>query len=224
VQLHDHVDAARTDVLVASLPRKPLIIVNILNKPAQFSGIDESCPLPANLNEGKNLGQKSNRFLISRSSAVKDRVASLWMIDPIAFVVPPVGQQGDFGRNALRGLVASQAELALPRQFHVTEQVGLRLLVVFWHLQSAELRQSRQQHYRSIVRPLDANAGEQSGLRRGEWRFQPPLPNWGLLLDPASILSDRTGKAVGLPSFDFGVPRHNAVLGGPLQIPVAGAN
>jgi hypothetical protein len=43
-----------------------------------------------------------------------------------AFSAPPAGQQGDFGRNVLRGVGAAQADLALPRQIRVTQKVGLR--------------------------------------------------------------------------------------------------
>jgi hypothetical protein len=46
-----------------------------------------------------------------------------------AFTLPPAGQQGNFGRNVLRGFGASQADLALQRQFRVTERVGLRFRV-----------------------------------------------------------------------------------------------
>ena len=43
-----------------------------------------------------------------------------------AFTPAPAGQQGDFGRNALRGFGATQVDLALQRQFRLTENVGLR--------------------------------------------------------------------------------------------------
>jgi hypothetical protein len=42
-----------------------------------------------------------------------------------AFTPPPSGQQGDFGRNVLRGFGATQVDLALQRQFHLTEKIGL---------------------------------------------------------------------------------------------------
>ncbi len=41
-----------------------------------------------------------------------------------AFTTPPVGQQGNFGRNVLRGFGATQLDFALQRQFHVTEKVA----------------------------------------------------------------------------------------------------
>lgn len=43
-----------------------------------------------------------------------------------AFTAAPVGQQGNFGRNVLRGFRATQADVAFQRQFHLTEQLGLR--------------------------------------------------------------------------------------------------
>jgi hypothetical protein len=43
-----------------------------------------------------------------------------------AFTPPRSGQQGDFGRNVLRGFGAWQADFAVQRQFQITEKVGLR--------------------------------------------------------------------------------------------------
>ena len=43
--------------------------------------------------------------------------------NPAAFTPPPAGQQGDFGRNVLRGFGACQADVAFQRQFHLTERV-----------------------------------------------------------------------------------------------------
>ena len=42
-----------------------------------------------------------------------------------AFVAAPDGQQGDLGRNVLRGFGASQADVGVQRQFRITETVGL---------------------------------------------------------------------------------------------------
>jgi hypothetical protein len=46
----------------------------------------------------------------------------------------PQGQQGNFGRNVLRGFGATQVDLGLQRQFHFTEQVGLRFRAEFFNL------------------------------------------------------------------------------------------
>jgi hypothetical protein len=54
--------------------------------------------------------------------------------NPAAFAAPPTGQQGDFGRNVLRGFGAWQADFALQRQFHVTEQLGLRFRAEFFNI------------------------------------------------------------------------------------------
>jgi len=51
-----------------------------------------------------------------------------------AFTAPPVGQQGNFGRNVLRGFGAAQADVALQRQFHLTEKLGLRFRSEFFNI------------------------------------------------------------------------------------------
>jgi carboxypeptidase family protein len=51
-----------------------------------------------------------------------------------AFTAPPTGQQGDFGRNVLRGFGAWQADVAFQRQFRLTEKVGLRFRGEFFNL------------------------------------------------------------------------------------------
>jgi len=51
-----------------------------------------------------------------------------------AFVAAPAGQQGNFGRNVLRGFDAAQADLGLQRMFRVTENVGLRLRAEFFNI------------------------------------------------------------------------------------------
>jgi len=54
--------------------------------------------------------------------------------NPAAFTPPPTGQQGDFGRNVLRGFGAWQTDVALQRQFHLTEGVVLRCRGEFFNL------------------------------------------------------------------------------------------
>jgi len=51
-----------------------------------------------------------------------------------AFTVPPQGQQGDFGRNVLRGFGATQVDLALQRQFHIKERLGLFFRAEFFNI------------------------------------------------------------------------------------------
>ena len=53
--------------------------------------------------------------------------------NPAAFTPPPTGQQGDFGRNVLRGFGAWQADVAFQRQFQLTEKVGLRFRGEFFN-------------------------------------------------------------------------------------------
>lgn len=50
-----------------------------------------------------------------------------------AFTPAPAGQ-GNFGRNVLRGFDATQADVALQRQFHMTEKVGLRFRSEFFNI------------------------------------------------------------------------------------------
>jgi len=54
--------------------------------------------------------------------------------NPAAFTPPPAGQQGDFGRNVLRGFGAWQADVAFQRQFHLTEKMALRFRGEFFNL------------------------------------------------------------------------------------------
>jgi hypothetical protein len=51
-----------------------------------------------------------------------------------AFSAAPAGQQGNFGRNVLRGFDATQADIGLQRIFRVTEKVGLRFRGEFFNL------------------------------------------------------------------------------------------
>ena len=51
-----------------------------------------------------------------------------------AFTAAPAGHQGNFGRNVLRGFGATQVDLALQRQFHLTEKLGLRFRSEFFNI------------------------------------------------------------------------------------------
>jgi hypothetical protein len=56
------------------------------------------------------------------------------ILNKAAFTPAHAGQQGDFGRNVLRGFGAWQADLAVQRQFHFTEQLGLRFRAEFFNI------------------------------------------------------------------------------------------
>jgi hypothetical protein len=56
------------------------------------------------------------------------------ILNVAAFTAPPTGQQGDFGRNVLRGFGAAQADIAFQREFHFTEKVGLRFRGEFFNI------------------------------------------------------------------------------------------
>jgi hypothetical protein len=51
-----------------------------------------------------------------------------------AFVAAPAGQQGNFGRNVLRGFDAMQADIGVQRQFHIVESVRLQFRVEFFNI------------------------------------------------------------------------------------------
>jgi len=51
-----------------------------------------------------------------------------------AFTPAPTGEQGDFGRNVLRGFGATQADVAFQRQFSFTEQLNLRFRAEFFNI------------------------------------------------------------------------------------------
>src|SRR5260370_5609546 len=51
-----------------------------------------------------------------------------------AFATPLSGTQGNFGRNVLRGFGAWQQDLALRRQFHLTERLHLQLRAEFFNI------------------------------------------------------------------------------------------
>ena len=56
------------------------------------------------------------------------------ILNRAAFTEPPTGQQGDFERNVLRGFGASQADIAVQRQFHLSERMQLRFRGEFFNL------------------------------------------------------------------------------------------
>jgi len=51
-----------------------------------------------------------------------------------AFTPAPKGQQGNLGRNVLRGFGATQADVAFQRQFRFTEQLNLRFRAEFFNI------------------------------------------------------------------------------------------
>jgi len=51
-----------------------------------------------------------------------------------AFTPAPNGEQGDFGRNVLRGFGATQADVAFQRQFRFTERLNLRFRAEFFNI------------------------------------------------------------------------------------------
>jgi hypothetical protein len=56
------------------------------------------------------------------------------ILNSAAFTAPPTGQQGDFGRNVLRGFGVFQTDFALQRQFRLTERTNLRFRAEFFNI------------------------------------------------------------------------------------------
>jgi len=56
------------------------------------------------------------------------------ILNQAAFAPAPVGQQGDFGRNVLRGFGATQADVAFQRQFRLTDLLNLRFRAEFFNI------------------------------------------------------------------------------------------
>ena len=54
--------------------------------------------------------------------------------NPAAFAPPPSGQQGNLGRNVLRGFGAWQADVSLQTGFHLTEKLTLRFRAEFFNI------------------------------------------------------------------------------------------
>lgn len=55
------------------------------------------------------------------------------IVNRAAFSAAPTGQQGDFGRNVLRGFGAMQADIALQRQFPLAEKAALSFRAEFFN-------------------------------------------------------------------------------------------
>jgi hypothetical protein len=54
--------------------------------------------------------------------------------NPAAFTPAPSSQQGNLGRNVLRGFGAWQADVGLQREFHLTEKLAVRFRAEFFNI------------------------------------------------------------------------------------------
>ena len=102
-----------------------------------------------------------------------------------AFIAPPPGTQGNFGRNVLRGFGATQFDVALQRQFHLTEKVALRFRSEFFNILN---HPNFGNPVNTLTSPLfgafDADARQQP--RRPGWSgVQSAIPDWRAALDSA---------------------------------------
>jgi len=94
--------------------------VNIVGATSFASGI-ALAPRP-NVNPGVSLELEGSQFPGGK------------IFNKAAFTAAPPGRQGNFGRNVLRGFGASQLDLALQRQFRITEKLGLRFRSEFFNI------------------------------------------------------------------------------------------
>ena len=83
----------------------------------------------------------ASRCIHAQTSSLECRWSSIGsqypggkILNGAAFTEPPTGQQGDFGRNVLRGFGASQADVAFQRQFQLTERMQLRFRGEFFNI------------------------------------------------------------------------------------------
>ena len=116
-------------------------------------------------------------------------------VNPAAFAVPPSGQNGNFPRNSLRGFSYWQLDLALRRQFNLTERVGL---------------QFRAEAFNVLNHP---NFGDPTNLNAGIFieaahLFIPPNPNFGVSTNMLGRRLGSGGNSGGFsPLYQIGGPR-----------------
>jgi len=71
-------------------------------------------------------------FRDSRCSCSARDIRAARIFNKAAFVAAPAGQEGDLGRNVLRGFDTAQADLGVQRIFWLGERIGLRLRSEFF--------------------------------------------------------------------------------------------
>jgi len=104
-----------TDSIIYARSAPPVNVVTGMN------------PFPGTAVSGVNSVQRPNvvpgvSFYLSEPNAPGGKV-----INPAAFTTPvPATAQGNLGRNALRGFGATQWDMTLRRQFHLTERLSLQ--------------------------------------------------------------------------------------------------
>ena len=142
-------------------------------------------------------GWSLDAFILARSAPPVDLVGAMFKVDGTALyprpgVVPGVplvlyggGYPGGkiFNKAALAARLpgaavaisgqetATQADLGLQRAFRITEKTALRRRGEFFNVLNHPNFGSPTNSHQSAVRPLDRDAGEQSRVGRGQWRF-----------------------------------------------------
>jgi hypothetical protein len=125
---------------------------------------------------------RENSFGLGFDNARPDLAGSPWIDDPTApggrrlnaraFRIPSAGQQGSLGRNALRGFGLVQLDMALERQWTLTERAQLRLRIEAYN---ATNRASFADPVRYVSSALFGQSTSPAGLMLGAGR-----PNSGL--------------------------------------------
>jgi hypothetical protein len=95
--------------------------VNIINGP-QFRGVGVIFYPRPNINPGVPLEIEGAQYPGGK------------ILNAAAFSPAPDGQQGNSGRNTLRGFGAAQADVGLQRQFPITESLRLRFRAEFFNI------------------------------------------------------------------------------------------
>jgi len=91
-------------------------------------------PFPGTAVSGTNSVQRPNVVPGVPFYLYGDQYPGGKIINKAAFNTPVGNTQGDLGRNALRGFGATQWDIALRRQFHFTERVGLQFRSDFFNI------------------------------------------------------------------------------------------
>lgn len=126
------------------IPKAPLGWVGkvLLNNWSIDGIVSAHTAFPVDISTGTSLPGAGGSSSITRPDIVQGQPFYLYgsqfpggkALNPKAFVAPPHGEQGDLGRNVLRGFGAWQFDTALRRQFDITEKVKLGFRAEFFNI------------------------------------------------------------------------------------------
>jgi hypothetical protein len=112
------------------------------------------------------------------------------------------------GSRVISGAISSGASAQLKRTWRCNGNLSSMRewafpAEVLQHLQPPEFRQPQQQPNQPTIRPIGADASQQSGIRRRQWRLQPPLPKSVAPAPSSSPLSSNSRQETGGPLVPF---------------------